>query len=429
MRGWLKNWENMRQNFVAVLGAGISGKGACSLLKQLGWESYTYDEQGRAFTKEEARACSFVICSPGFALDHPWRKIALNVGKKIISEIELASAFSDSDLTIITGTNGKTSLTTFLTHLWNCNQKKAISAGNVGVSFCDLVAKGMDKGKRVFLEMSSFQSADTNDLIADSLLWTNFDQDHIDYHGNLEKYFYSKAKMLDFVKNDKCFLGKSVSRYAKSLGLNLSGQNIVSRDEKDWDLPDHHFMRSYPQQENLSIAYQFSKKMGFNDQAFRLAVQSYIPEEHRLHFVKTVGESRFWNDSKSTNFSSALAACKNFKGNLFWIGGVRDKGGNIVDFVKNLKPLIKKAFLFGETGGQLYQLLKESGSTGILCKSLEQAVVYAHEHVVKKTNILFSPGFASFDLFDDYIHRGNSFIKYVLNLKMLSTTSRQVGGS
>ena len=95
----------MRQNFVAVLGAGISGKGACSLLKQLGWESYTYDEQGRAFTKEEARACSFVICSPGFALDHPWRKIALNVGKKIISEIELASAFSDSDLTIITGTN------------------------------------------------------------------------------------------------------------------------------------------------------------------------------------------------------------------------------------------------------------------------------------------------------------------------------------
>ena len=68
---------------------------------------------------------SFVICSPGFALDHPWRKIALNVGKKIISEIELASAFSDSDLTIITGTNGKTSLTTFLTHLWNCNQKEA----------------------------------------------------------------------------------------------------------------------------------------------------------------------------------------------------------------------------------------------------------------------------------------------------------------
>ena len=195
-------------------------------------------------------------------MDHPWRKIALNVGKKIISEIELASAFSDSDLTIITGTNGKTSLTTFLTHLWNCNHKKAISAGNVGVSFCDLVAKGMDKGKRVFLEMSSFQSADTNDLIADSLLWTNFDQDHIDYHGNLENIFIPKQRCLIFVKNDKCFLGKSVSRHAKSLRLNLSGHNIVSRDEKDWDLPDHHFMRSYPQQENLSIAYQFSKKMG-----------------------------------------------------------------------------------------------------------------------------------------------------------------------
>ena len=299
----------------------------------------------------------------------------------------------------------------------------------MGVSFCDLVAKGMDKGKRVFLEMSSFQSADTNDLMADSLLWTNFDQDHIDYHGNLEKYFYSKAKMLNFVKNDKCFLGQSVSRHAKILGLNLSDHNIVSRDEKDWGLPDYHFMRSYPQQENLSLGYQFSKEMGFNDQAFHRAVQSYIPEGHRLHFVKTVGESRFWNDSKSTNFSSALAACKNFKGNLFWIGGGRDKGGNIVEFVKNLKPLIKKAFLFGETGGQLYQLLKDSGSTGILCKSLEQAVVYAHENVVKKTNILFSPGFASFDLFDDYIHRGNSFIKYVLNLKMLSTTSRQLEGS
>ena len=71
--------------------------------------------------------------------------------KKIISEIELA-CFSDSDVTIITGTNGKTSLTTFLTHLWNCNQKKAISAGNVGVSFCDLVAKGRTKGKECFLK-------------------------------------------------------------------------------------------------------------------------------------------------------------------------------------------------------------------------------------------------------------------------------------
>ncbi|MGY8713563.1 MAG: hypothetical protein ACKVJ1_06760, partial [Verrucomicrobiia bacterium] len=86
-----ENWDKIPGEYVAVLGAGISGKGASALLAQLGWDYKMYDEQERAFTYAEARACSIVICSPGFKKTHQWRKIAKDCGKKIITETDFAS--------------------------------------------------------------------------------------------------------------------------------------------------------------------------------------------------------------------------------------------------------------------------------------------------------------------------------------------------
>ena len=85
MNDVLGNGDELQQNYVAILGAGISGNGASALLKQLGWDHRIYDEQGRAFTYEEARKCSIVVCSPGFKKDHKWRKIAQDCNKKVIT--------------------------------------------------------------------------------------------------------------------------------------------------------------------------------------------------------------------------------------------------------------------------------------------------------------------------------------------------------
>ncbi len=426
MKGWLKNWEKMRHEPVAILGAGISGNGASSLLRQIRWESNMYDEHGRAFTIKEARACSFVICSPGFKPNHSWRLLAEECGKKVISEIEFASAFTNSRIIAITGTNGKTTLATFLTHLWNSLGMPALAAGNVGTSLSEIISTGLDKNKTVFLEISSFQASDLVGISPESVLWTNFDDDHLDYHGTMESYFSAKAKLLELTPRNQCFIGESVMNFADKLNFSVEGCRIINRKSINWQLPDDHFMGSFPQQENLSMAHAYAQTYNVEDSNFRDAVLSYKPEMHRLHKVDSIGRAVYWNDSKSTNCSSVLAACKNFNGNVFWIGGGKDKGGGLEAFVQKIKPLIRKAFLFGETGGRLFQLFEQAKFPGVLCDSLEHAVASTQAESATETNVLFSPGFSSFDLFKDYNERGNSFINIVLNLKKSSGISRHL---
>tara|TARA_A100001015_G_scaffold128042_1_gene142010 strand:- start:1403 stop:2710 length:1308 start_codon:yes stop_codon:yes gene_type:complete len=420
-----ENWKQWQQQPVAILGAGISGNGVVALLKQLGWDYGIYDEQGRAFTEEEARGCSVIVCSPGFKKEHPWKLIAQQCGKKVITETEFGSKFTDAKIIAVTGTNGKTTLATFLAHLWNSVNRPAVAAGNVGLPLSQAVADGLGSDAIIFLETSSFQAEDMVDLKPEGVLWTNFDLDHIDHHGTEEKYFYAKAKLLELVKNGQVMIGESVHRFALKINHNLPIQTQIIRRNQAVPLRVNreHFLSTYPQAENMAIAREFSSRMGISKDQFLQAVNSYISEPHRLQKIESFGNATFWNDSKSTNFLSAIAACKNFSGNLFWIGGGRSKGGMVGGLADQLKPLIQKAFLFGESGKSLVKAFQANGLPGTFCNSLEEAVSKAFSAVIEKTDILFSPGFASFDCFKNYSDRGNYFVKCVLDLKKISSMS------
>jgi UDP-N-acetylmuramoylalanine--D-glutamate ligase len=152
-----------------------------------------------------------------------------------------------------------------------------------------------------------------------------------------------------------------------------------------------------------------------------MAIKSYEGQPHRLQKIDTIGMAQFWNDSKATNFSSAVAACRNFNGNTFWIGGGKEKGGLVEDLARKLMPLIKKAFLIGESGMTLAKFFEKHEFPNVLCYTLEEAIKKAFSEVTEKTMILFSPGFASFDSFSNYADRGNSFKKLVLDLKRVTS--------
>ena len=171
----------------------------------------------------------------------------------------------------------------------------------------------------------------------------------------------------------------------------------------------------------MALALKYAALENVGIEVFKEAMRSYNPEPHRLQKIETIGDATFWNDSKATNFSSTFAACKNFSGNLFWIGGGRRKGGLLEEFAKKLKPLVNQVFLIGETGESLEKIFKNDGLSAIFSDSLEQAVKNAFSKVTQKTDILFSPGFASFDSFTDYADRGKSFINHVLDLKKATT--------
>jgi len=408
----------MRRYPVAVLGAGVSGDGVCELLKYLNWDYRVYDEQGRAFDQKEACSCSIVISSPGFRPKHPWKLLAQENGKIVFSELGFSSHFTKSKIIGITGTNGKTSVTSFLTHLWKGISRNAISAGNIGYPLSRTVINDMNNST-TFLEISSFQAGDMDSIKLESLLWTNIDTDHIDYHGSMENYFRAKAKLIKFTKCNNIFVGQSVVDYAKKINFELPKEiNIVSNnlDTSD-DYKDSDFFTSQPQRLNLSLIKAFLKKQNVSSQDLATALRSYLPEPHRLQRLDIINDVSFWDDSKATNFSSAIAACKNFEGNVLWIGGGKYKGGCIEELAKKIKPLIRKAFLIGETGKVLGDIFKRIGLPYSLCNSLKNAVREAFLEASAMSNILLSPGFSSFDAFKNYQERGNLFQKFVSEIR------------
>ena len=419
MRSKLKNLDELRRKPVAVLGAGVSGRGVGALLDRLEWEYVTYDEQSRVFGETEARASSIVVYSPGFHPNHPWLDLAKQVEVPLLGEMDFGSCFLDNQIVAITGTNGKTTLTTLLGKIWKEAGKKAVEAGNIGLPLCELVARGIDPDALVFLEVSSFQAYELKHLCPSNVLWTNFEEDHLDHHGSMEEYFRSKVQLLNSASGNESWVGSSVCEMARESAYEMpENTKVVNRDEVDSSfLPRDHFMHSYPQLENLSIAWSLCNAWGISKKEFERATLNYSPEPHRLEKIATVGQATFWNDSKATNASATVAACRNFSGDLFWIGGGRAKGGDPGRLANLVKPFVKRAYLIGEMGETLRGNLSKEGIFATFCNSLKEAVIRAYEQVTEHTDVLFSPGFASFDSYSNYSERGKSFVEAVFDLK------------
>ena len=140
---------------------------------------------------------------------------------------------------------------------------------------CELIAKGLDPDALVFLEVSSFQAQQLKNLRPSSVLWTNFEEDHLDHHATMEEYFTSKARLFSHEPGQDSWIGRSVFEMAKDLQYELpENAKVAERDEMDSSfLPSDHFMNSYPQKENLSIAWNFFaipeayRKMSLNGQS------------------------------------------------------------------------------------------------------------------------------------------------------------------
>ena len=122
-----------------------------------------------------------------------------------------------------------------------------------------------------------------------------------------------------------------------------------------------------------------------------------------------------------------ISACKSFRSKVIWIGGGQSKSEDLGQYARCLKPYISHAFLFGESSTSLHQWMSEAGILTTICKSLNEAVFRAYEAAEKAVDILFSPGFASFDHFKNYLERGNSFIQFVLDLKSTVLKGTQEG--
>jgi UDP-N-acetylmuramoylalanine--D-glutamate ligase len=398
---------------VAIFGAGVSGRGVGSLLTALGVEAAVYDAREREFTAAAASQHALVVFSPGFPPEHPWLRLARGAGCACVSEIDFASLCWRGRIVAVTGTNGKTTLTEFITHALAGLGQDAVATGNVGHAFSQLAAEtnGGAAAAVAVCEVSSFQAETLRYFHAEAALWTNFAEDHLERHDGLEAYFEAKAELV--ARADVVFAGSSVRAFARQrpLAREVEARFVwVATEDQPADprLAGTPFAE-YPQRENFLLAAAWWRASGLEEAALYAAAQTFRLGQHRLARVAEIDGVTFWNDSKATNFHAVEAALKRFPAPVLLIAGGKAKGGDLGGFVRRIAPRVRRIFLIGETALLLAAACADTGLPHAVCTSLAEAVRRAAEAAAPGEHVLLSPGFASFDLFRNYEDRGRQF--------------------
>lgn len=418
--------EEIVREPVAVLGGGVSGTAACALLEHLGAAHTLFDERSgssarRAFSAEDARAFPWVVYSPGFPQDHPWLRVAREAGCRTLGELDLAALFWEGELIAVTGTNGKTTLTELLASALRRGGLPALAAGNNGYAFSRHFeyAGAKQPGAVAVVEVSSFQAEELHYLEIDGLLWTNFTEDHLDRYATPADYFAAKANLLTRLRRPFVVTDETVLHAARTHGLRLPESTVIAEPPETYDLPLQQaspFARA-PQDGNLAMAAELWCLLGHPLPVLLEAARSFHLAAHRQQPVAEIDGVAYCDDSKATNFASALAALRGAGAPLCWIAGGRGKGGDIAAFAREAAPYVREAFLIGETAEALQSALEQAGVRAHLFPDLRPAVHAARRAACPGDVVLLSPGFGSQDQFTSYAERGRVFAQTVFDLK------------
>ena len=404
----------------AILGAGVSGRAVADCLAAAGFASVIYDAQGGnpAFGPAEAARHDLLVYSPGFAQSHPWLLAARRAGLHCLAELDFGALLWGGAAIAVTGTNGKTTLTEFLSFAHKRAGQDAIACGNVGLPLTALHATGSHGSFLAVVEVSSFQAEDLRHLAPEAVLWTNFDEDHLDRHGDLESYFRAKFRLIErMLPGGVLVVGESVVESARAFGIELPAEALVAtRAEVADGIPAGTVFESWPQRENWAIAVRYWQAKGLPLRHLEESARLFRAAPHRLRKVAEAQGVEYWNDSKGTNFHAVHAALGQFQIPVRWIGGGKWKGGDLRRFAERLAPRIEAAYLIGETGPELQRHLAELGRPARCFPGLQDAVVAAAKDAHVPTAILLSPGFSSFDQFRGYAERGTVFERAALAL-------------
>ncbi len=404
---------------VAIFGAGLSGQGALAMLRQLGLPAVVYDRKGTEFTADCAKEHRIVIFSPGFTSDHPWLVTACEAGLECMGELDFAALFWRGRVVAITGTNGKTTLTEFLTHALRQEWEPAHAVGNIGRPFTRLVADtagGLAEDIAI-CEVSSFQAETIQHFQTEAVLWTNFSEDHLDRHPNMESYLNAKWSLVARAPEEAVFAGTSVYVHAKKYNrqLPISAWIDTEAQPADPELAQTVFAE-YPHRENFIMAAAWWRHAGRAQAELYKAAKTFRLGRHRMSRVEEIDGVTFWNDSKATNFHAVEAAVGRLDKPVHVILGGEPKGGDLEAFIGRIGPKVAELILIGQTRGTLAAACETHHVKHVECDSLSAAVSWAIESARPGGHVLLSPGFASFDMFHSYEDRGDQYEHLVRKL-------------
>ncbi len=378
-----------------------------------------------------------MIVSPGVPSNSEIIQKARIKNIKVISEIEFASMFCSGKMIAITGTNGKTTTTSLVGHLLTTAGIKNFVAGNIGNAFSSIADK-ISSDEFVVLEVSSFQL----DLIEkfkpfiSAIL--NITPDHLNrYDNNISKYAKSKQRIYEnqteedflIINNDSELLIENLNkissktfRFSTREQLNdgcslLNGKIIYKENSQELfscSVGDI-FIKGEHNIQNAMCAVIVGKILSIDNQSIKDALGSFRGVEHRIEFIRTVNGVSYYNDSKSTNVDSVIVALKSFESPILLILGGQDKGNDYSLIEGLVKKRVKKIYAVGESAQKVYDYFNKIVSTQI-CSDFQEIVELTKNDAKENDVVLLSPACASFDMFNNYEHRGKVFKEIVNKL-------------
>ena len=388
---------------------------------------------------------------------------------RALRELKSTQSYSPKVLGI-TGTNGKTTVTALTRRMLESSGLRTRAAGNISPAALDALMDALDKNSLPdawVLELSSFQLETTKSLELTAATVLNLTQDHLDWHVTMQAYSEAKARILGMAEqvivnrddqnvmaliptqnamNVRSF-GRDTPMLTGDLGIETSHEVMwlcsseatefeddlpaPTRRKKNAPAPERQagrMLRLMPVDAlgikglhnalNCQAALLLGRACGATWAPMLRAAGEYVGEPHRMEFVRSIREVDFFNDSKGTNVGATAAGIQGLGRRIVLIAGGVGKGQDFEPLVPILKRHVSTLVLIGQDATIMSQVLAPSGVPCVLAKDMKEAVVQAFDHAHQGDAIILSPACASFDMFQNYPHRGQVFVSEVTELAL-----------
>lgn len=372
-----------------------------------------------------------IVVSPGISLSEPILVEAHDRGIEVVGDLTLFHSVAAAPVVGITGSNGKSTVTSLVGEMASASGLNVGVGGNLGIPMLDLLAENR---QLYVLELSSFQleTLTNNNFAVAALL--NISSDHMDRYASMDEYIGAKHRIFSnasvtLVNRDDPLTVPKTAESSISFGLDepggkdigircVQGVDYLCQGEKTLIAIDEIALKGTHNIANVAAAVAIGESAGLSHQSMLQVVKDFDGLPHRCQTVATIGGVLFINDSKGTNVGATSAAIRSFglrqRKNIVLIAGGQGKGQDFYPLARAASEFVKLCIVFGEDADQICTSL-HSLVVVEMASTLGDAVALATLQAEAGDTVLFSPACASFDQFSGYVERGNCFVQAVMS--------------